>query len=100
MAIDVEYSYRIGLLGNEDRLRIYDMLHTLGFHLELPELEARGVDALLDGIEEFREHLGGVLTITLLERIGRKRDVHEIDLAGMRGAISAFLPGRRINRAS
>lgn len=100
MAIDVEYSYRIGLLDNEDRLRIYDMLQTLGFHLELPEMEAGGIDALLDGIEEFREHLGGVLTITLLERIGRKRDVHEIDLATMREAISAFLPGRRINRAS
>ena len=43
--------------------------------------------ALFDGLEEFREHLGGRLTITLLERIGRPVDVHEIDRDRMAHAI-------------
>jgi 3-dehydroquinate synthase len=34
---------------------------------------------LLRGIEEFREHLGGELTITLLRDIGRGEEVHRID---------------------
>ena len=39
---------------------------------------------LLDGLEEFREHLGGELTVTLLAGIGRGVEVHEIDAALMR----------------
>ena len=32
-----------------------------------------------DAAREFREHLGGELTITLLEGIGRPVDVHRMD---------------------
>jgi 3-dehydroquinate synthase len=31
------------------------------------------------GLEEFREHLGGELTIMLLQKIGKGLEVHEID---------------------
>jgi len=31
------------------------------------------------GLNEFREHLGGRLTIMLLEAIGKGKEVHEID---------------------
>jgi 3-dehydroquinate synthase len=34
---------------------------------------------VLAGLEEFREHLGGRLTIMLLERIGSGFEVHELD---------------------
>ncbi len=34
---------------------------------------------MLHGLEEFREHLGGSLTIMLLRGIGQPFDVHEID---------------------
>ena len=44
-------------------------------------------DELLGGLEEFRQHLGGRLTITLLRAPGRPVDVHEIDAAAMRDAI-------------
>ena len=33
---------------------------------------------MLHGLEEFREHLGGRLTIMLLKGIGSSFDVHEI----------------------
>ena len=35
--------------------------------------------AVLAGLEEFREHLGGRLTIMLLERIGSGFEVHRLD---------------------
>jgi len=34
---------------------------------------------VLDGLTEFREHLGGRLTIMLLEGIGRGVEVHAMD---------------------
>jgi 3-dehydroquinate synthase len=34
---------------------------------------------VLAGLEEFREHLGGELTITLLKEIGRGMEVHEMN---------------------
>ena len=53
-------------------------------------LEARGPDgslAVLEGLREFREHLGGDLTVTLLKDIGSGIEVHAIDEAGMLAAI-------------
>ena len=44
-------------------------------------------ERLLEGLEEFRQHLGGRLTITMLRAIGDPIDVHEIDHAVMRTAI-------------
>jgi 3-dehydroquinate synthase len=35
---------------------------------------------VLSGLEEFREHLGGDLTVTLLQAIGKGLEVHEMRL--------------------
>jgi len=42
---------------------------------------------ILEGLSEFREHLGGELTITLLSDIGVGVEVHEIDHGLMRQAL-------------
>ncbi len=58
------------------------MLEKLGFDLfadELLNLDAAGQLTLLSGLEEFREHLGGELTITLLKEIGWGVKVHEMN---------------------
>jgi 3-dehydroquinate synthase len=34
---------------------------------------------VIEGIEEFREHLGGELSIPLLTQIGSMKNVHKID---------------------
>lgn len=47
-------------------------------------------EAVFDGLEEFRQHLGGELTITLIEDIGRPVNVHSIDHGAMREAITAL----------
>ena len=43
---------------------------------------------MLDGLTEFREHLGGELSITLLADLGRGEDVHDIDETGVARAIA------------
>lgn len=82
IALDTRYSVTAGLLaaGTEDRVAA--MLELLGFRLWHPALETRvtdGANAILAGLRDFQEHLGGELTITLLEDIGRGVEVHEID---------------------
>ena len=57
----------------------------MGFTLDHEALGNQEV--LLEGLREFREHLGGQLTITLVQGIGEPLDVHEIDLNVMRRAI-------------
>ena len=43
---------------------------------------------MLAGLEDFREHLGGELTVTLLSEIGRGVEVHEMDQALVLEAIA------------
>ena len=59
------------------------LLESLGFELYANELfhaDSEGSLLVLAGLEEFREHLGGELTITLLKSIGQGIEVHEIRL--------------------
>ena len=86
IALDITYAQLIGLLSQEELQIILDVLLAIGFDITLPVKEEE-IDALLKGIQEFREHLGGKLTITLISSIGKKHDVHEIYLDVMRNAI-------------
>lgn len=83
--IDLTYAAMIGCLPEHILRTTRTCLTDLGFNLEHPALDDHEV--LLEGLREFREHLGGRLTITLIEDVGRPIDVHEIDLAVMRRAI-------------
>ncbi len=86
VALDSTYSYCMGWLGELDRRRILSLLTRLGFSLALPP-EASRFDSLLQGLVEFREHLGGELTITVLRGIGHPFEVHAIDASVMRDAL-------------
>jgi len=46
--------------------------------------------AVLAGLEEFREHLGGRLTIMLLSAIGRGVEVHTMDKDLIRQAVDTL----------
>jgi 3-dehydroquinate synthase len=90
IALDARYSVLAGLLAEGQDGRICALLEHLGFRLWHPALEASRPDgslALFEGLREFREHLGGELTVTLLEDIGRGIEVHEIDEVRMRAAM-------------
>lgn len=90
IALDTIYSRRMGYLDVPSEERILRLLEILGFDLfahELLHVDADGKLNVLNGLEEFREHLGGELTITLLKRIGEGFEVHTIEIPRMLEAI-------------
>ena len=85
LALDVTYSHLKGWLSAEDCRRVTDVLSGVGFALFDPALESPEV---FNGLREFREHLGGELTIQMLRDIGEGFNVHEIDEDLMRRSIA------------
>jgi 3-dehydroquinate synthase len=80
IALDTVYSNLIVYLSEPESQRIIDLLNKLGFDLVHPMMDVSDDSSpILMGLEEFREHLGGELTIMLLEKIGQGIEVHEID---------------------
>lgn len=93
MAIDLRYSVEIDLLDKDIADRILKLISTLGFAISAPELQATDTNGqleILKGLEEFREHLGGELTITLVPALGEKVEVHEIDKSAVEKALAAL----------
>ncbi|SDS03412.1 3-dehydroquinate synthase [Maribacter dokdonensis] len=88
IALDVTYAQLVGLISEEDLQYILDVMIAIGFDLSLPVQSNDKIEQLLNGIEEFREHLGGQLTITLISDLGVKHDVHTIDMELMSKAIT------------
>lgn len=92
IALDSTYSYLNGLLSRLEWQQILNTLTAVGFTLYVPQLaEANHKEhprSLFRGLTEFREHLGGELTLMLLQEIGQGVEVHEVDLALYRQAIS------------
>lgn len=80
IALDSMYSGLIGNLTEDEVNRIISLLQNLGFEITHPSMEVNDEESpILLGLQEFREHLGGRLTITLLTAIGKGKEVHEID---------------------
>ena len=82
LAQDCAYACLAGALDPEDLWRVLEVLERVGLPIWHPAATARGAGGrppLLDGLEEFREHLGGRLTITLIDGVGSAFDVHELD---------------------
>ena len=97
MAVDLVYARRIGLLAAGDCERILRLIERIGFALhddELDRVDAQGERVVLRGLEEFREHLGGELTITLVTGIGRRIEVHEMSADVVREAMDELSPRR------
>lgn len=111
IALDSTYSYLAGYLAERPWRRIIDLIGALGLAVYTPALGDR-LDApddprcVLRGLAEFQEHLGGRLTIMMLEDIGRPFDVHEIRTDLMRQSIErlkameAAPAGRSAQKAS
>jgi len=76
VAIDTVYSSLALGLPRTDAERVLHCLADLGLPLDDPYLH--DTSTLFDGLEEFRQHLGGRLTLTMLRGIGDPLDVHEI----------------------
>lgn len=82
IALDTRYSVLSGLLPEGDDVRVRRLLEQLGFslwHDVIGEKNESGGLKLLDGLEEFRAHLGGELSVTLLSGIGTGIEVHTMN---------------------
>ena len=107
MAVDLLYSRRIGMLDSASTERILSLIEGIGFELWSDFLDqtdaASGKPVILAGLEEFREHLGGQLTITLIPEIGRKVEVHEMDEAAVLASLEELqscyqpVPGNEVS---
>jgi 3-dehydroquinate synthase len=96
IALDTLYSKRCGLLSPVAADRVLTLLRRLGFQLAVDALLDRdqsGDLRLLTGLEEFREHLGGALTITLLREIGVSTEVHTMDREHIQQSIEELTAG-------
>ncbi len=91
LALDTRYSVLAGMLSDGEDERVCRVLEALGFRLwddALAAEEPTGELKVLRGLREFREHLGGELTVTLLSGIGRGEEVHEMEAERVRAAIA------------
>ena len=93
MALDCHYAMARGWLSEREFFAILDTLHRLSFELYQPEMED---PRLLEGLVEFREHLGGVLSVPMITGIGSKMEVSEIDPEGVRAAVSYLKKQKKV----
>jgi 3-dehydroquinate synthase len=88
LSIDLLCSVKLGTLNEDIASRTISLLKQLGFptmHTELSNPE------LLLGIEEFRQHLGGKLTLLMLKDMQEPVDIHELDASIVRQAIAELM---------
>jgi 3-dehydroquinate synthase len=83
IALDSTYSKLAGYLPERQWQRIMDLIVALGLAVYTPALGEKldvpdDPRSVLRGLAEFQEHLGGRLTVMMLEDIGRPFDVHQI----------------------
>jgi 3-dehydroquinate synthase len=91
IAMDSFYASQIGLLSDKQFTAIIDGLEETGLPIWSDLLEQRRHDGrleILQGLDDFQEHLGGRLTVTLPNGIGRKIEVHDMDSTIVERAIS------------
>ncbi|MDB5012932.1 MAG: aroB [Daejeonella sp.] len=82
IALDTVYSQLTGRLTEEQADRVVKLLLSVGLPITHPMAAIESNSSpILQGLQEFREHLGGQLTIMLLKEIGKGEEVHEMDEA-------------------
>ncbi len=79
--IDSAYSVEIGILNNDTFDQIFDLCQTLGFDCYHDQYLSESTinEHLIHGLDEFREHLGGILTIPLIDAIGSPIEVNDMN---------------------
>lgn len=80
IALDSMYSRLSGRLSEQNCDRILKLIQQIGLPLTHPLISSIGENSpILKGLQEFQEHLGGQLTVMLLNDIGKGEEVHEMN---------------------
>jgi 3-dehydroquinate synthase len=99
VALDTLYSHLMFGFDRSDAIGAVNALIDLQLPIYDSALESQSV---FDGLEEFRQHLGGRLTLTMLKSVGQSVSVHEVDRSKMEQAIAWLkeLDSMRVDRAA
>jgi 3-dehydroquinate synthase len=100
IALDSTYAMLKRLIAPAERDAIVGGLAACGLPVWSPLLARAGAGGepdVLAGLEQFREHLGGRLCVTLPAPLGAKREVHRMDLSAVKKAIGLLKPAEREN---
>ncbi|HYG76148.1 MAG TPA: 3-dehydroquinate synthase [Planctomycetota bacterium] len=85
IALDLYCAAKLGFITDAERDRVCAIMRRCGLKLWHPALSrqssATGTLAIVAGLEEFRQHLGGRLTITMPDGLGKKIEIHELSPA-------------------
>jgi 3-dehydroquinate synthase len=84
MALDSTYSFLCGMLPESEWKEIMEVFRNFSFQTYYPQLSDREI---FEGLDEFREHLGGRLTVMLLKKIGEGVEVNSMDKKLIRKAV-------------
>ncbi len=101
VAVDTVYSSLVHGLPAVEAHRVLSCLRRLGFHLYHPAMDE--IEVVFRGLEEFRQHLGGRLTLTMLTGIGQAMEVHEVDREQMcvaLGQVAEFANSQAVSRSA
>ena len=93
IAIDSHYAMQRSLITADELERVLSGMEAVGLPTWLDCLTDRTADgtlSILAGLSEFREHLGGALTITLPDGIGGQREVHRMSIDLVEQAVEAL----------
>lgn len=90
LAMDSLLSVELGFLAPRTAQRVVDLLRGLGFTLFHPVLVQRSAGQLvvLEGLEEFRQHMGGPLTLPMLQELGQSREVMALAASQVERAVA------------
>jgi len=100
VALDALYASAIGRLTQVDALRIVSVLRELGFRLWDPCFDLRDAEGrrqVYAGLAQFREHLGGRLTLAMPDGLGNRCDIGEFDEATCEVALSRLQQESRLS---
>ncbi len=86
VALDTVYGELCGLTEAGVAEDVCGCLKAIGLPVWHPMLTQ--TDILFNGLQEFREHLGGILTVTLVRRPGVAHEVHEFEPDVLRRAVA------------
>lgn len=103
VALDSLYASRCDMISEDDAEMIITGLLKSGlpvWHKLLSREKADGDLEVFDGLRSFREHLGGVLTLTLPKGLGSRIEVNEVDESIMRECVAKLEHWQRDHQSS
>lgn len=93
VALDTAYAAQTGLIPEAEARRIVGALVECGLPVWdecMERRDAHGEPELFAGLDRFREHLGGRLTLAMPGPVGKRIEIHDVDRRIMAGAIATL----------